>query len=142
MGRFLKEYGKADKSAAGKMMIQMGKSLIYSSQQEIGLRPPLLRLYQVRETVRLSHSPWVVIVDRFRGRKWIILVSILFQKEVETFRNRAVDDTHGTIHQMEKLRNEYRASLNWMKKVSQELDPDTNRQMEKFRKVQFFILDS
>jgi len=47
MGRFLKEYGKADKSAAGKMMIQMGKSLIYSSQQEIALRPPLLRLYQV-----------------------------------------------------------------------------------------------
>ena len=48
MGRFLKEYGKTDKSAAGKMMIQMGKSLIYCSQQEIGLRPPLLRLYQVK----------------------------------------------------------------------------------------------
>lgn len=36
---------------------------------------------------------------------------------------------------MEKNRTEYRASLNWMKKVSQELDPDTNKQMEKFRKV-------
>lgn len=51
MGRFMKEFGKADKSAAGKMMIQMGKSLIYCSQQEIGLRPPLLRLYQVSEII-------------------------------------------------------------------------------------------
>ncbi len=55
MGRFMKEFGKADKSAAGKMMIQMGKSLIYCSQQEIGLRPPLLRLYQVSDLI-LHHS--------------------------------------------------------------------------------------
>jgi hypothetical protein len=71
------------------------------SQQEIALRPPLLRLYQ----------------------------------EVETFRSRAVEDTLETIHSMERNRNEYRASLNWMKNVSQELDPDTYKQMEKFRKV-------
>jgi len=51
MGRFLKEYGKNDKTGTGKMMIQMGKTLIYSSQQEIGLRPPLLRLYQVTKTM-------------------------------------------------------------------------------------------
>uniref|UniRef100_T1HM86 AH domain-containing protein n=1 Tax=Rhodnius prolixus TaxID=13249 RepID=T1HM86_RHOPR len=37
---------------------------------------------------------------------------------------------------MEKARTEYRASLSWMKDVSQELDPDTYKQMEKFRKVQ------
>ena len=53
MGRFLKEYGKTDKSGAGKMMIQMGKSLIYCSQQEIALRPPLLRLYQVSQIPKL-----------------------------------------------------------------------------------------
>ncbi|CAG7823073.1 unnamed protein product [Allacma fusca] len=108
MGRFLKEYGKTDKSGAGKMMVQMGKSLIYCSQQEIALRPPLLRLYQ----------------------------------EVDTFRNRAVEDTLGTINSMERLRNEYRASLNWMKNVSQELDPDTMKQMEKFRKVQTHVKQS
>jgi hypothetical protein len=58
MGRFLKEYGKADKSPAGKMMIQMGKSLIYSSQQEIALRPPLLRLYQVCFHFYIFFSGW------------------------------------------------------------------------------------
>lgn len=36
---------------------------------------------------------------------------------------------------MEKARIEYRASLNWMKEVSQQLDPDTNKQMDRFRKV-------
>jgi len=102
MGRFLKEFGKSDRTNAGKMMIQMGKSLIYASQQEITLRPPLLRLYQ----------------------------------EVETFRHRGIEDTHDTIRTMERHRTEYRATLKWMKNISQELDPDTYKQMEKFRKVQ------
>lgn len=108
MGRFLKEFGKSDKTNAGKMMISMGKSLIVASQQEITLRPPLLRLYQ----------------------------------EVETFRHRAVEDTLSTIRQMERHRTEYRASLKWMKNVSQELDPDTYKQMEKFRKVQSHVKKS
>lgn len=58
-------------------------------------------------------------------------------KEVETFRSRAVEDTWETVHQMEKNRTEYRAALNWMKNVSQELDPDMNKQMDKFRNVCF-----
>ena len=37
---------------------------------------------------------------------------------------------------MEKVRTEYRGALMWMKNVSTELDPDTFRQLEKFRKVQ------
>lgn len=36
---------------------------------------------------------------------------------------------------MEQSRTEYRGALLWMKDVSQELDPDTQKQMEKFRKV-------
>ncbi len=36
---------------------------------------------------------------------------------------------------MEKSRTEYRGALMWMKNVSQELDPDTYKQLEKFRKV-------
>lgn len=36
---------------------------------------------------------------------------------------------------MEKTRTEYRAVLNWMKDISQELDPDTCKQMERFKKV-------
>nr|KAF6319586.1 islet cell autoantigen 1 [Myotis myotis] len=37
---------------------------------------------------------------------------------------------------MEQCRTEYRGALLWMKDVSQELDPDLYKQMEKFRKVQ------
>ncbi|XP_071450923.1 islet cell autoantigen 1 isoform X2 [Hetaerina americana] len=57
-------------------------------------------------------------------------------QEVETFRLRAIEDTLQNVNAMEKVRTEYRASLKWMKNVSQELDPDTYKQLERFRKVQ------
>ncbi|XP_061641172.1 islet cell autoantigen 1-like [Phyllopteryx taeniolatus] len=57
-------------------------------------------------------------------------------QEVETFRRRAITDTLLTVGRMEKARTEYRGALLWMKDVSQELDPDTYKQLEKFRKVQ------
>ncbi|XP_054637091.1 islet cell autoantigen 1 isoform X1 [Dunckerocampus dactyliophorus] len=57
-------------------------------------------------------------------------------QEVETFRFRAISDTWLTVNRMEQSRTEYRGALLWMKDVSQELDPDTHKQMEKFRKVQ------
>ncbi|XP_053705346.1 islet cell autoantigen 1-like [Synchiropus splendidus] len=57
-------------------------------------------------------------------------------QEVETFRRRAIADTLLTVTRMEKSRTEYRGALLWMKDVSQELDPDTYKQLEKFRKVQ------
>uniref|UniRef100_M4AH00 Islet cell autoantigen 1-like n=1 Tax=Xiphophorus maculatus TaxID=8083 RepID=M4AH00_XIPMA len=57
-------------------------------------------------------------------------------QEVETFRRRAIADTLLTVSRMEKTRTEYRGALLWMKDVSQELDPDTYKQLEKFRKVQ------
>ncbi|XP_076872028.1 islet cell autoantigen 1-like [Brachyhypopomus gauderio] len=58
------------------------------------------------------------------------------EQEVETFRRRAIADTLLTVGNMEKARTEYRGALLWMKDVSQELDPDTYKQLEKFRKVQ------
>ncbi|XP_075789963.1 islet cell autoantigen 1-like protein isoform X3 [Pelodiscus sinensis] len=57
-------------------------------------------------------------------------------QELATFSHRAVSDTSLTIDRMEHARIEYRGALLWMKDVSQELDPDTCKQMEKFRKVQ------
>uniref|UniRef100_A0A3Q4G2Y1 Islet cell autoantigen 1-like n=1 Tax=Neolamprologus brichardi TaxID=32507 RepID=A0A3Q4G2Y1_NEOBR len=57
-------------------------------------------------------------------------------QEVETFRRRAISDTLLTVTCMEKARTEYRGALLWMKDISQELDPDTYKQLEKFRKVQ------
>ncbi|XP_013871858.1 islet cell autoantigen 1 isoform X1 [Austrofundulus limnaeus] len=57
-------------------------------------------------------------------------------QEIETFRYRAISDTWLTVNRMEQSRTEYRSALLWMKDVSQELDPDTLKQMERFRKVQ------
>jgi hypothetical protein len=102
MGRFLKDFGKLDKTRAGKMMIASGKAISYSSQQRLALRPSILRLAE----------------------------------EVDTFRFRAIEDTHETVKSMEKVRTDYRGALMWMKNVSTELDPDTYKQLEKFRKVQ------
>ncbi|CAL8289701.1 unnamed protein product [Lota lota] len=58
------------------------------------------------------------------------------QQEVETFRRRAIADTLLTVERMERARTEYRGALLWMKDASQELDPDTYKQLEKFRKIQ------
>ena len=54
---------------------------------------------------------------------------------METFRQRAIEDTGLTVRKMERARTGYRGALMWMKNVSQELDPDTYKQLEKFRKA-------
>ncbi|XP_005397111.1 PREDICTED: islet cell autoantigen 1-like protein isoform X4 [Chinchilla lanigera] len=64
------------------------------------------------------------------------------KQEVATFSQRAVSDTLMTVKRMEQARTEYRGALLWMKDVSQELDPDTLKQMEKFRKVQIQVRNS
>ncbi len=63
-------------------------------------------------------------------------------QEIETFRYRAISDTLMTINRMEGARTEYRAALLWMKDISKELDPDTYKQLEKFRKVGPFLVFS
>ena len=63
-------------------------------------------------------------------------------QEVDTFRQRAIEDTRWTTDSMEKARTEYRGALMWMKNVSTELDPDTFKQLEKFRKVQGHVKTS
>ena len=65
----------------------------------------------------------------------------IFQ-EVDTFRQRAIQDTLWTVESMERVRTEYRGALLWMANVSAELDPDTFRQLEKFRKVQGHVKTS
>lgn len=56
--------------------------------------------------------------------------------EVETFQYKAIRDTFITIRKMENCRTEYRGALLWMRNVSAELDPDTSKKLEKFRRVQ------
>ncbi|XP_063123272.1 islet cell autoantigen 1-like protein isoform X5 [Rattus norvegicus] len=64
------------------------------------------------------------------------------KQEVATFSQRAISDTSVTINRMERARTEYRGALLWMKDASQELDPDTFKQVEKFRKVQIQVRNS
>lgn len=64
---------------------------------------------------------------------------VRLHQEVETFRFRAISDTMTTVGLMENSRTDYRGALLWMKDVSQELDPDTYKQLEKFRKVQSHV---
>ncbi|XP_026746522.1 islet cell autoantigen 1 [Trichoplusia ni] len=62
--------------------------------------------------------------------------------EVETFRGRAVSDMRATVAAMEKSRIEYRAALSWMKSTSAQLDPDTGRGLDNFRKAQRQVRES
>ena len=50
MGRFLKDFGKLDKTRAGKIMIASGKAVSYSSQQRLALRPSIIRLAEEVDT--------------------------------------------------------------------------------------------
>jgi islet cell auto antigen 1 len=74
----------------------------------------------------------------FCGQQRMLLRSPLLRlyHEVETFRERAISDTANTINHMERNRTEYRAALSWMKSASAQLDPDTGKGLEKFRKAQ------
>lgn len=59
----------------------------------------------------------------------------MFQ-EMETFHTRAVEDTAETVDKLEDSRSQYRASLLWMKDISEKLNPDVYRQLDRFRRVQ------
>lgn len=57
-------------------------------------------------------------------------------QEMETFHSRAVEDTSDTVRKLESRRSQYRSSLLWMKDISEKLNPDVYRQLDKFRRVQ------
>ncbi|VDM60748.1 unnamed protein product [Angiostrongylus costaricensis] len=135
----MKERGKADKrEETSRILIALGRVMLFSSHQRAAIRVPLLRFYQ----------------------------------ELHVFAERAIFDCLQTVEAVERARLEYRGSLLWMKKTSEEvvitvpltsftlvfvpcfwrkeneitlfqdklncfqLDPDTDRQLEKFREAQ------
>lgn len=57
-------------------------------------------------------------------------------QEMETFHSRAVSDAADTVDKLESSRSKYRASLLWMKDISEKLNPDVYRELDKFRRVQ------
>ncbi|KAK2096277.1 hypothetical protein P7K49_025311 [Saguinus oedipus] len=144
LGKFLRSQGFQDKTRAGKMMQATGKALCFSSQQRAKCRngqwsclghPPRPQNWlqlQMSTQPRLKTTP----NNADGGASKLALRNPLcrFHQEVETFRHRAISDTWLTVNRMEQCRTEYRGALLWMKDVSQELDPDLYKQMEKFRK--------
>ena len=63
-------------------------------------------------------------------------------QEVETFRSRAISDTHMTVVKMEDARTEYRGALLWMNDVSVKLDPEAYNKLDNFRKVSYCLIIS
>ena len=119
----------------------------------LALRVPLVRLYQEVETFLFrAIFDTLMTINRMEGarteynelenpyhfllfRLALRVPLVRLYQEVETFRYRAISDTLMTINRMEGARTEYRGALLWMKDVSEQLDPDTYKQLEKFRKV-------
>ena len=66
----------------------------------------------------------------------------LVYQEVTTFLYRAVTDMLLTVEQMETARTEYRGALLWMRDVSEHLDPDAEKRLQKFRLVNIVIITS
>lgn len=62
--------------------------------------------------------------------------------ELTTFNSHALKDVTQTIQTMEKERTEYRASLSWMKSCSANLDPDSGKAIQKYRKTQQLVKES
>lgn len=88
---------------------------------------------------KMMHATGTTLCTSARERLALRAPLHRLEQEVSTFSRRAVSDTLVTINRMEQARTEYRGALLWMKDVSQELDPDTYKQMEKFRKVQMQV---
>ncbi|CAD5209399.1 unnamed protein product [Bursaphelenchus xylophilus] len=57
-------------------------------------------------------------------------------RDLDTFFDRAVNDCAITVEAAERARTEYRGSLLWMKKSSEELDPESEQLMDQYRTAQ------
>ncbi|XP_059615953.1 islet cell autoantigen 1 [Phlebotomus argentipes] len=108
-----------EENALGKFLKENGKLSVTSSKVMISAGKSISYCGQQRMAIR---SPLVRL-----------------HHEVETFRERAIADTHVTIAVMEKERTEYRAALSWMKSASAQLDPDSGKGLEKFRRAQSHV---
>ena len=97
-----------------------GKTMSYCGQQRLAIRVPLVRLYQVYVYFIETSRQWFAE----RGSYYSDNNDKQLLQEVETFQQRAIQDTLWTVERMEKERNEYRGALAWMKNVSPELEPD------------------
>ncbi|KAI4544360.1 hypothetical protein MJG53_020428 [Ovis ammon polii x Ovis aries] len=121
---------------------QLRLNVISEEENELGL---FLKFQAERDTTqagKMMDATGKALCSSAKQRLALYTPLSRLQQEVATFSQRAVSDTWTTINRMERARTEYRGALLWMKDVSQELDPDTLKQVEKFRKVQIQVRNS
>ncbi|XP_008515606.2 islet cell autoantigen 1-like protein isoform X2 [Equus przewalskii] len=121
---------------------QLRLNVISEEENELGL---FLKFQAERDTTqagKMMDATGKALCSSAQQRLALCTPLSRLKQEVATFSQRAVSDTLMTIHRMEQARTEYRGALLWMKDVSQELDPDTLKQLEKFRKVQIQVRNS
>ncbi|XP_072817546.1 islet cell autoantigen 1-like protein isoform X2 [Vicugna pacos] len=121
---------------------QLRLNVISEEENELGL---FLKFQAERDTTqagKMMDATGRALCSSAKQRLALYTPLVRLKQEVATFSQRAVSDTLMTINRMEQARTEYRGALLWMKDVSQELDPDTLKQMEKFRKVQIQVRNS
>lgn len=100
--------------------------------------------YLLRNNIKYEKERLRIVFEKFTHSFDIISVfnrklinkTCKIYTDVKTFNERAVGDCLQTIEMADKSRIEYRGSLLWMKNISEELDPDANSQMNKFRTAQ------
>ncbi|KAI6233017.1 Arfaptin domain containing protein [Aphelenchoides fujianensis] len=75
-------------------------------------------------------------IQAARARMLTLKPIVRIYHELDLFSDRAILDCMSTVEAAEKARLEYRGSLMWMKKQSEELDPEAAHQVDKFRTTQ------
>ncbi|XP_057614824.1 islet cell autoantigen 1-like protein isoform X7 [Chionomys nivalis] len=113
---------------------QLRLNVISEEENELGL---FLKFQAERDTTqagKMMDAAGKALCSSAKQRLALCTPLSRLKQEVATFSQRAVSDTLMTINRMERARTEYRGALLWMKDASQELDPDTLKQVEKFRK--------
>nr|XP_055201136.1 islet cell autoantigen 1-like protein isoform X2 [Nyctereutes procyonoides] len=121
---------------------QLRLNVISEEENELGLFLKFQAERDMTQAGKMMDATGKALCSSAKQRLALYTPLSRLKQEVATFSQRAVSDTLMTINRMEQARTEYRGALLWMKDVSQELDPDTLKQMEKFRKVQIQVRNS
>ncbi|XP_037379765.1 islet cell autoantigen 1-like protein [Talpa occidentalis] len=121
---------------------QLRLNVISEEENELGLFLKFQAERDATQAGKMMDATGKALCSSAKQRLALCTPLSRLKQEVATFSQRAVSDTLMTINRMEQARTEYRGALLWMKDVSQELDPETLKQMEKFRKVQIQVRNS
>ncbi|XP_018620876.1 islet cell autoantigen 1-like protein [Scleropages formosus] len=115
-------------------------SYISREENELGLFLLHQAQHDWTKAGRITETTGKALLSSAKLRHTLAAPIQRIHQDVGTFHRQAIADTLLTVTDMERACTEYRGALLWMRDVSQELDPDTYKQLEKFRKVQAQLL--